>query len=104
MGRLETVVQLQLEYLKRLEVVLPDYGISRVLKRICDLKVHGYFPALKTICVLKENVTIHEYEKALNFLPDLRKIGVELYLIKTNAEKLAIDFGLIKAKHIDQRI
>ena len=91
-------MQGQLKYLERLDIV-PSAGgdILEVFARIYGSKKLGHFPSLQTLCVLTDNVTRDLVsEVATIFLLRFRNIGVELYLIKKDLKKLAIESGLMK--------
>ena len=96
----KTAIQRPLRYLERLDIVTSTGDdIPQVFEHIHVLKKLGYFPALETVCLLTDNVTRDvENGKARSFLLDFREIGVELYLINRDVEKLAINSGLIKDK------
>ena len=90
----KTVFPKKLQYLERLDIVTSTgYDIVQICEHVHDLKKLHYFPALKTVCVLSDNVTIDGVNSCLL---KYRKVGLELNLVKRGLEKLAIDSGLIK--------
>ena len=96
----KTAIPKKMRCLERLDIVTyAGDHIKDVLDHIRVLKNKGYFPSLKTVCVLTDKVNIDvENGKVSSFYLDFREIGVELNLINSDFEKLAIGSGLIKCK------
>ena len=82
----------QFKYLERLDIVAwTDTDIVQFLACIRNSKIQGYFWDLQRLCVLTDKVSRHVvHGKVINFFRDFRELGVELYLIKPDLEKLAI--------------
>ena len=96
-----TTIPGKLEYLERLDIIASERPqIEFAFLSIRNAIKQSYFPALQTVCVLTDSATRDLVSKDADTFLKFRELGVELYFIQPDLEKLAIDAGLVMSATI----